>query len=79
MADRRDLPPDIYAALYGPGWEKIPGTREHSELQTFYPNLPIKPEAWDAAVAGWPMSANVEDRRQPQSLPWALLRRLFVR
>jgi len=61
-----DLPADIAAALNDEAaWKKIPGSREHSQAQTFYPQVPINPQAWEGAVAGWPASRNIEDRRKP--------------
>lgn len=69
---------DVQRAL-NTGWDKIPGTREHRELQVFYPQTPLNQPAWDAAVAGWPASTNVVDRRQPTlgDLILSLRRRWF--
>jgi hypothetical protein len=41
----------------------FPGSKAWANSQTFYPNLPVNPAAWDAAVASWPESTNIEDRR----------------
>lgn len=54
---------DIQQALYGPGWERIQGSPENVRAQG-YPTLPrVNPQRWDAMVAGWPRSQNIEDRR----------------
>src|SRR5262245_48201048 len=34
------------------------------------PNIPVRSEAWQAAVAGWPQGAQIEDRRVGWRTPY---------
>ena len=67
------LGPDVYNALYGPGWDKIQGSPEANAAQA-YPDFSglINAEAFDRAVAGFPRSIHIEDRRPKPPGPMSL-------